>query len=86
MTDPPSPQPDPDQPNELPVQAVVADLVERYGVSGLLQGIWQYAQSKAAMFQAVDSDRRYAWMGLAHLLKQALDVAQRIESDEERGR
>lgn len=76
----------PDSFDEPSAQATVADLVERYGVSGLIQGIWQYAQSKAALFQAIDSDRRYAWIGLSHLLKQALDIAQRIESDEERGR
>lgn len=86
MTDP-SPSPEqPNSPNEPSIQAVVADLIERYGVSGLLQGVWQYAQSKAALFRAVDCDRSYAWVGLAHLLKQALDIAQRIESDEERGR
>jgi hypothetical protein len=82
MTDSPNPA----DPNVPPIQTAIADLVVTYGISGILRGLRDYTQSKAAMFRAVESDRAHAWTGLAHLLQQALDVAMRMESDEERGR
>lgn len=71
---------------DLPPAQAIANLVETYGLAGVMRGLRQYVQSKTALLQAVDSDRAYAWLGLVQLLKPVVDIAERIDSDAERGR
>lgn len=83
MTDP-SANPQPPEPNPLSIREKIADWVETYTITGILSGLRHYTQTKATLLQAVDSDRAHQWVGLTRLLDNALTIATRIESEDER--